>query len=266
MENVWQLCLVTIKNKKWLFIILTLINVVLVLMYVAMWPGLQPQLAEANKLMASFPPALLKAFNVSTDFNLGVESLLVSKQFGLVLPVLALILTNGLAGSAIAGEIDRNTIHLYLSQPISRAKYYWSRYFTGVILLIIFSALSVLITIPFAAMFNIDIIASHYFTFTLSTILFSWALFAIAYCVSAIFSDSGKVIMITVGLFLIMYVFNVVAQISDQLVDLKYLSLIYYFGPTSELVPYSLPVFITIIIVATLSGLFLFQKRDISVR
>lgn len=266
MKHIWQLCLITIKNKKWLFIILTLIDVLLVLLYVAMWPSIQAQSADLNKLLESMPVSLLKAFNAYTDFNTGVESLLISKQFGMVLPILALILANSLAGSAIAGEIDRNTIHLYLSQPISRAKYYWSRYFTGVVLLIIFSAASVLVAVPFAAMFNLDITVSHYYTFTLSTILFSWTIFAIGYCASAFFSDGGKVTLITVGLFLVMYVFNVVSQLTDSLANLKYFSLMYYFGPAADLVPYSVPVFVALILIFSLAGFFLFQKRDISVR
>ncbi|MCK9368395.1 ABC transporter permease [Candidatus Dojkabacteria bacterium] len=266
MKNIWQLFKVTIRNKKSLFITLTIINVVLVLLYVAIWPSLGAQMADLSKLFTTMPEPILKAFNMSANFNVGFESLIVSKQFGLVLPILALILTNGLAVNAIAGEIEYGTINLYLSQPISRTNYYCSRYFADLFMIIIFSICSVLVTIPFGRMFNIDINVSHYLVFTLSTILFSWTIFSIGYFASAIFSEGSKVTMITVGVFLVSYVLNVISQLSSSLSNLKYISLMYYFGPATQLVQYSVLIFILLITLFSVLGFLIFKNRDISLK
>jgi ABC-type transport system involved in multi-copper enzyme maturation permease subunit len=227
---------------------------------------MEAQTASLNIMLASMPDAFLKAMNLGNTFNGGFEALLLTKQFAMILPVLMLILVNGLAGSAIAQEIDKDTILLYLTQPISRTKYYFSKYTVGILTIAIFSILSVLTTLPIAWLFNIEIQAQHFVIFTISTFLFGSALFSIAYCVSALVSETSKVSFVTTSVFLVSYVLNLISQLNDNLINLKYFSLLYYFGPSDTFVDSSVLIFSCIIIISTVAGLVAFKRRDISIR
>ena len=266
MNKSLQIALITLKNKRGLIITLITINILMLVMYGAMWPSLQAQTESLNTLLASMPQGLLKAFNLSSNYNNGLEALLITKQLSLVLPVLMLILVNGLASTAIAGEIDKDTILLYLTQPITRLNYFLSKYVTGLVAIFVFAFLSIMPAIPIARIFNAEVQPEHFIVFTTSVFLFGWALYAIAYVVSAFSSEASKVTAISTGVFLFAYITNVVYQLVDQLVNLKYISLMYYMGPADQLIPYSVPVFLAVIVLGTVSAAYVFVNRDISIR
>lgn len=266
MKEVLRIVLITIKNKKNLLIILVVINILLLITYAAIWPSLATQMKSLNELMVSLPPAFLKAFNIEGQLNGGFESMLVTKQFGATLPILLVILTTSLSAEAISDEIDKGTILMYLTQPITRAKYYLSRYLSGSIFILIFSLLSVLVAVPISWIFNLDVTPSHYITYTLSTYLLGMTLFSIGYLVSSFSSDSKKVVLISIIVFIFSYILNVISGLTTDLSGLKYFSLIYYFGPSENIVEYSIPIFIGISVICFLLGIKIFEKRDISIR
>lgn len=266
MKEILRIVLITIKNKKNLLIILVVINILLLISYAAIWPSLSSQMKALNDLMVSLPPAFLKAFNIEGQLNGGFESILVTKQFGATLPLLLVILTTSLAAEAISDEIDKGTIQMYLTLPISRAKYYISRYISGIFFILVFSLLSVLIAVPISWIFNLEASISHYITYTISTFLLGMTLFSIGYLVSSFSSDSKKVVLISIVVFIFSYIFNVISGLTTELTNLKYFSLIYYFGPSVNIVEYSIPIFIGISVICFLLGLKIFEKRDISIR
>ncbi|MEI6887594.1 MAG: ABC transporter permease subunit, partial [bacterium] len=166
MKEFLQILLITIKNKKILLLILIGINVLLIISYAGIWPSLESQMKSLNELMASLPPAFIKAFNMEGQLNGGFESMLVTKQFGSTLPILLVILTTTLGADFLAGEIDKGTIQMYLSMPISRTKYYISRYLSGSLLILLFSIFSVLIAVPISWIFNLEVTPLHYIIYT----------------------------------------------------------------------------------------------------
>jgi ABC-2 type transport system permease protein len=266
MNEVLRIFSITIKNKKNLLIILVVINILLLITYAAIWPSLATQMKALNDLMVSLPPAFLKAFNIEGQLNGGFESMLVTKQFGATLPILLVILTTSLSAEAISDEIDKGTILMYLTEPITRAKYYISRYISGSIFILIFSILSVLIAVPVSWIFNLDVIPTHYVIYTLSTFLLGMTLFSIGYLVSSFSSDSKKVVLISIVVFIFSYILNVISGLTTDLSNLKYFSLIYYFGPSENIIEYSIPVFLGISVICFLLGLNIFKRRDISIR
>lgn len=266
MKEILNIVLITIKNKRNLLIILVVINILLLISYAAIWPSLATQMKALNELMVSLPPAFLKAFNIEGQLNSGFESMLVTKQFGATLPILLVILTTSLAGEAIAEEIDKGTIQMYLTMPISRTKYYISRYLSGLLFILVFSILSVLIAVPISWVFNLEASISHYLVYTISTFLLGLTLFSIGYLISSFSSDTKKVVLVSIVVFIASYILNTISGLTTSLVNLKYFSLIYYFGPSENIVEYSIPIFIGISVICFLIGLKIFEKRDISVR
>lgn len=264
---IWE----TIKERKWSVIIYSIVSILLLLLYVALFPSLQNQTQQLTEVLKSMPEGLLKALGSSpaqlSNFNL--ETLLASKQFSMVFQLLAAVLAISIAGNDIAGEIEKGTIEFLLSQPISRLKFYFARFFSGIILLTIFVVCSTLVVIPIAATFNVSYVTDVYFKLFWVALLYSLAIYAFSYFLSAIFSNKGRVYGISASIITFMYVAFLVSALKDNLDKLKYLSFFHYFSPdilfSGAVDKIGVWIFILTIIVSISIGAILFSKRDITI-
>ncbi len=262
----------TIRDRKYSVIIYSTASVILLEMYIALFPALKEQSAEMAKLLETYPESMWKAFNIdpsSLTFD-KVGPFLAMKQFNFVWPILAFIFVIGFAGYALANEIEKGTIEVLLAQPVSRAKAFVSRYLAGLTNLAIFTAISVLAIIPLTAIHGVEIEIDGVFALAFISLLFAWAVYAISFVASAVFSEKSRVAMIGGGLLILMYVTNIIAGLKENLSDLKYLSFFYYYNPARtieqvEFVPYSLLVFGGVIVIFSLIAFFWFNRRDIAV-
>lgn len=263
---IWE----TIKERKWPVIIYGVSSVLLLLLYVALYPSLQAQTQQLIDVFKSMPENLMKALGSSPSqlSNFTLETLLASKQFGFVWQFLAAILAISIAGNDLSGEIEKGTIEFLLSQPVSRLKLYFARFISGLILLTIFAAVSTLLVIPLAIAYNVPYVADSYYKLFLVAWLFSLAVYAIAYCLSAIFSAKGRVFGIGAGLITVMYVAFLVSALKDSLDSLKYISFFHYFSSdvlTSGIVDkLGVLIFILTIVVGVGIGAIVFENRDIT--
>ena len=238
--------------------------------YVGMFPGIQSQSANMMKLLESYPQAMLKAFNIeSLDFT-HLENFVAMEHFSFVWPIMAIFLLVSLGGSSIAGEIERGTIEVLLSQPISRVKIFFGKYLAGIFTLTVFTFVSVFAVVPLAAAYHVEYQLQNFVTVTLLSLLFSWAIMSISFLFSAIFSDKGKAYFLTGGILVLMYVLNIVASLKESLINLKYLSFFYYFNTSKALIHHQIDiwayvVFLGFAIIATILALFIFKKRDVAV-
>jgi len=238
-------------------------------MYIAMFPSFSSQTEQWDQMMKTIPEGMIKAFNLGDYSFARLENFLSAEIYMITWPLLLIVLAVSAAGSAIAGEIEKGTIEFLLSQSISRAKLYLSRYIAGVLAIFAFVAITIFIAIPLAKMFNISIQTDHYATLALIGFLFGLSVFSIGFALSAIFSDRGKVYFITSGLMILMYTTNVIASLEEKFSDLKYFSFFYYYSPTDALIRNKVDdigyfVFSAITILAFFAGLYIFSKRDIA--
>lgn len=264
---IWE----TIKERKWPVIIYSVISILLLLLYVALFPSLQSQTQQLTEVLKSMPEGLLKALGSSpaqlSNFNL--EALLASKQFSILFQLLAAILAISIAGNDITGEIEKGTIEFMLSQPISRLKFYFARFFSGLILLTIFVACSTLTVIPMAAAFHISYQADIYYKLFFVALLYSSAIYAFAYFLSSVFSSKGRVYGISAGVVTFMYIAFLISALKDSLDKLKYLSFFHYFSPdilfSGNIDKIGVWVFVSTILLFVAIGAIYFSKRDITI-
>ncbi len=258
-----------LKDRRRLLLIYSLSNIAMLWMYIGLFPSFSKQAASLEELIKSYPESLLKAFNFDiASFNT-IEGFLSTEQFSFVWPLILMFMVIGFSGYAIAGEIEKGTIEILLSQPITRAKLFLARYFAGFFMLIIFVILSVYPIIPLCRIYDIAYDVQSINLMAIISLFFSWAIYSISMMFSSMFSDRGKVFFLSGMLFVIMYVLNIVASIKESLSDLKYGSFFYYFNSTkalvhSEIDNLSLFVFIGVAIVFTIVAFFWFKKRDIT--
>lgn len=267
MRIIWE----TIKERKWSVMIYSLVSILLLLLYVALYPSLQAQSQQLAEIFKTMPENLLKALGTAPSQleNFTLEALLASKQFSLVFQMLSAIFAIAIAGNDIAGEIEKGTIEFLLSQPISRLKLYFARFLSGVILLTVFVAVSTLLVIPMAAAFHVAYVASSYYKLFFMGELFTLAIYAFAFSLSAIFSNKGRVYSIGAGLITLMYIAFIVSTLKDSLDKLKYISFFHYFSAdiltSGTIDKLGVWIFSLVIIVSVLIGAIVFNKRDISV-
>ncbi len=225
-----------LKDKKWLFIIYTITGVLFVCLYVFLYPSIQKSGANVSEIIKSLPADLNKAFGLDASSFNTLEGLLSGKHFSLIWPILLIGLSVSMAASFISGEIEKSTMEILVSEPISRLSVFTSKLISGALIVLVFVIISILVVLPLSTFSNISVIALNFYKLTFLGYLFGLAIFGISMFFSAIFSEKGKAIFATVGLLILMYVINIVSLLKDSLENIKYFSLFYYFNYTDVLV------------------------------
>ncbi len=258
----------TLLEKKWVLLIYCLSGILLILMYVVFFPSVQESAAEVSQLVKNLPESLVKSFGLDAQSFVTFEGFIAGKNYSLVWPILLITLLVSLGSSFFAGEIEKGTIELLLSQPISRVKIFLGKFFAGVLILIFFIIASIFAVIPIAKFYNIDYKIEPFLKLGFVGFLFGLSVFGISLLFSAIFSERSKVVFSVSGILILMYVVNIVSQLKDNLEKSKYFSFFYYFNHTEILIEnkinhWALGVFLGMFFISVVFAIFWFNKKDI---
>ena len=266
----WTIIWRTIKDRKISIIVYCLSILGLMWMFVALYPSIQAEGENFTELFSSYPDAFLKAFNMQAMSFETLENFLTLENFSIMWPIIMLFFVVSYAGNAIAREIEKGTAEILLAKPISRTNIYLARYLAGIFIVVLFCAISVYGIIPLAEISNVDYNFAGYTPLFVLCLLFSWAVFSLAFMFSAMVSEKSKVYMIMGGGLVAMYVLNIITNFKENLENLKYASFFYYYDYNNAMINHNydmtaLMIFASIGAIATLVGLYYFNKRDITV-
>lgn len=271
MEN-RTITITTTAFKRYIstFLIYSTIGLFFLVIYVSLFPSLKDQNQNINEVIKSFPPEIMKAFNVEVFTANTIEAFLTSKHFSLLWPLMGAFMVIAYASYALAGEIEKGTMALFLSAPVSRLQVYVAKYIAGIMGIVLFVAVTALATIPLGQVFGIEVSVEKFLQFSAGGFLFCLAFFSVSYMISAFSSDRGRTSMISSMLLLFMYFANVISLLVDKLEPLKYLSFLHYFNANELLLREGLTiqtiiVFTAITIITSFVGGYWFNKRDIAV-
>jgi ABC-2 type transport system permease protein len=238
-------------------------------MYVALYPTFSAQAQQLTEIYSTLPESFFAAFGASDLAFATLEGFMAAENFGFVWPLLVILIITGLAGSAFAGEIEKDTIELVLARPISRTQYYLGKYAAALLTHTVFTLVSVFSIVMFAKIYDIDYVFGSYMAIALAGIFFGWAITGISFFLSCIFSDKSKVLFLTGGILFAMYITNIVARLNQNLEGLKYFSLFNYFGgeilTDGTVAAAALVVLGLTALVTTVLGMWYWNKRDIQV-
>lgn len=265
----WSIFIKTIREKATFLITMCLVAFLTLWLYISLYPTVAKQADEYTKIMAQFSPEMWKIFGM-TDGNFSLTSLekfLSVEMFSFMWQIMAIIMFVSLGVGTIAGEIESGTMEILLSLPLARIQLLWSKYMTTVLAVLIFCAVSILCIIPMAEAYNIEYNASVYPKVFIVGTLFAVSGLSISYMCSCIF-EKGRATMISVGIYLIMYIINIVSTLKENMENLKYLSFFYYLDLSKILsedsISYrNLLVFACTTIIAMLIATIYFHRRDI---
>lgn len=266
-----SLIIQTVKKRRNLLLSCTAIAVSFVWMMVAVFPSFSGKAEQMTKAFENYPDAMLKAFNIEMDsFLTSLEGFLAGENFSIMWPIILIVLALAFASSTIAGEIDRGTIEILLAQPISRIKIFLSKYFAGLIMLLIFVFASVFSAVPLALLYNVDFNLQSYLAISILGTLFGFSILGISIMFSSIFSEGGKASSAVGGILILMYALNIIAAFKESLGNLKYFSFFYYFDHNAAMLHNQIDaaaaiVFLSVGIVCASIGAVAFVKRDIAV-
>ncbi|PIR97053.1 MAG: hypothetical protein COT91_03480 [Candidatus Doudnabacteria bacterium CG10_big_fil_rev_8_21_14_0_10_41_10] len=262
----WQ----TIKNRKKFIIVYAIIGVTLLWMYLAMFPAIAEKSDDFNKLLESYPESFTAILGVEEINFSTVENFIALEHMSIMWPIMVVLLLLGLAGPAIAGEIEKGTIELILSRPVSRVAVFAGRYLAATVALVVFILFSIFMVFPLAALHGIEISAMNHFKVSFMGLFFGLSVLSLGMLFSVIFSEKSKVYFTTGGIVGLMYIFSVASNLSENVAALKYFSFFYYFDGVqvmtkSQLNGLSVLVFLFFILLSSAFAAYHFNKRDIAV-
>ncbi|MEK7817052.1 MAG: ABC transporter permease subunit [Actinomycetota bacterium] len=236
----------------------------------AIWPSLKENLATLQQLWESYPESIRKAFGGENMQFASFDGFLSVEYFSQMWPIIMIAFTVSIATGAIAAEVEKGTMELLLSQPVTRRAVFFTRYLfflTGLIILIAASVVPVAVGAPLVGG---EIGNSALFSIFLPSFLFYTAIGSVTFAFSVLFSSRGRAIFISLGLIIFSYALDILAKINDTFSDFHFLSIFKYWDPYRYLHGPSwawgdMAVLAAISLLSTAAAVIWFERRDIAV-
>ena len=225
-----------------------------------------------TSLLDALPPALRTLARLQPEF-LAFSGLAGYLSLGFTHPlylVLACTAVVGFACRSLAGEMERGTIQLALSRPISRPSVYGARLLGLVIIvtaLVIGGPLGLVAGLVYARPEG-TFAYGHLLPTAAGTVLLFWAIGGLTLLGSAAASTAGRAMGWAIAGLVVSYLVDYFAGIWDFLVPIEFLSIFDYYDPTTTLVNGTL-VWTNVVVLAAvgtagvLAGLIVFVRRDL---
>lgn len=175
-----------------------------------------------------------------------------------------------LASSAIAGEIEHNTMDMLLSLPENRTKIVISRALALIPVIALIGVAQILAIYLSALYINhpVDMIWFVYVVLSISMLELVAA--SIAVLVSSFFSNGKTATLACIAIYAIMYLVETVGSMVSAISPLRTLSLFHYQEISSILAYHTVTwsnmlVLLAVAVVCTALAVFVFQQRDINI-
>ncbi len=239
----------------------------LVAMMTAVYPSVRDN-PELNRLVQDYPDALKAfiAFGGSVDYVSGA-GYLGSELFSFMVPLLFAIAAIGSGAAAIAGEEERGTLELLLSQPVTRRRVAAEKLAAmvaevGVLTIVLWLALWV-----GAALADMGVSGWEVFSASLTAGALGLTFGAIAFLVGSATGRKGLAIGLAAAAAVASYLVNALAALVSALEPLQKVSPFYHYGISDPLrhgiAPTHLLFLIAVAMVAATVGIGLFDRRDL---
>ena len=229
---------------------------------VASFTTLEASADELNQLMQAYPKGLMEAFGI-TDLA-DPANYMNSQVFGFAPLALAFFPIMVLAGS-IAGSEERGTIDILLGNPIPRWQLVIGSFIATALSLLAICAIVGLLTWGPAVLIDVDLSLQQVTDAVLNIWPISLLAGAVALLCSALFHRRGLAIAIPAFLLFGMYLLDTIGRASEDLEDLRPISVFYYYGSAIEKgIDWTNFGGITLVALAlALLAVLVFRRRDI---
>lgn len=250
------------------FAIWTGVLIALFLMVYLIYPSLIAgnQMDKLNDMMKTFPPELLKAFNMDIS---GIDT-----AFGWVKTegLVFVLLITGVYGSILGANIvlkeeNDKTIEYLISLPVTRKQIVIQK--VAVAVLYIFLMIGILLVFNGIALHgDKDFDAKQFILLSITPIFSTMAIFAISLFVSTFTHKTKKIFGISLGIVFASYFLNMISEMSDKTEFLKYMS-VFTLADIRNVITKSEINPITLIVTLVLTGTFIvlsvvrYEKKEL---
>ncbi|MHB0914127.1 MAG: ABC transporter permease subunit [Thermoleophilia bacterium] len=239
------------------------------IMILAIWPSMSSNLETLEQLWANYPEAIRSMFGGNISIAT-FDGFLTLEYFSLIWVIIVFAFSISVATASVAGEIEKGTMELLLSQPISRRSIIMTRMSFHLIGLLIIIAATMAPIVAIAPLIDAEIDRTGLLALSFSSLLFYLALGSLAFLLSSVLSDRGRAVFICVGILIASYAIDILSAFNDTIERVNFLSLFNYYDPYRYLHDVSfawgdLTVLAILGIVCTAGAILWFDRRDIAV-
>jgi ABC-2 type transport system permease protein len=259
----------TIQGKLRSLLATAGICVLMVWMFISMFPSIQQEADKMTEMLAAFPDSMIQIFGIEGG-NLfsSLEPFMTIEYYSLIWPLVLVILVITVSVSAVSGEMEDGTMDLLLARPVSRAKLFFAKYAGGSVVILLFIILSVLSVYPLGWLYGVEVAGEAHWTIALLGLLFGMAVYSVDMFISSALSTKGAATSIMAGWIFLMYVAEIFASLYEKMEWLQYVSFFHYFDYREALLhntisAESLVIFGVTIVAGFAAGLVWFRRRDI---
>lgn len=258
-----------LKFQKKSFIFWTIGILLLIALYMALYPSIKESAAELNAYMEKMPEVLRNAF-IDEETNYASPLGYISSEiYTQMLPLLFLFFAIGFGSGAVAGEEERGTLDIVLSTPIRRSRFLIEK-FIALILSLGFLSVLIVASLYFGSKFvDIDVTLSQLTSATFNLFLLSLNFGALAFFIGSLTGSKGLAIGLTTAFAVLSFFVSAFYKLVDQLDKIKEFSPFYHYSNQSALI-HGVDWASAILLIWAIIGLFVlsvvaFSKRDLNV-
>ena len=238
-------------------------------MLLAIWPSMSGDLSSLEQLWENYPEGLKQIFGADIPFT-QFDGFLTLEYFSIMWVIIAVAFSASVATSSLAGEVDKGTMELLLSQPISRRSVVVSKMAFHAVGLAFVIAATLIPLVLGTRFIDAELNLAGVAALSLLLFLFIMSFGSLGFLFSAYFSDRGKAVFTVVGILIFSYALDILAKFNDFIENFYFMSMFKYYDPYpylhSAIIDWNdLAVLAGVSLVASVIAVIHFQRRDIAV-
>jgi ABC-2 type transport system permease protein len=235
----------------------------------AIYPSFAADAAQFEEFLTMYPEGFLKAFGMDrlnlTDAMgwFALEAYLMTILFGSMFAVI-------LSSSMLAKEEDEKTIEFLLAKPITRNFVVTSKLLAFVVYLLAFNAGVGVVTFIGFELFAEEYSRMELLRLTIAPFLAHLSFASIGFFLSLFFTRKKSSYSVGIGLVLLIYFLNMMANMTDKVEFFRYISPFYYMDAADIIVdgsinPLHALILLTVSALAIGATYLLYNRRDITI-
>ena len=258
--------LATLRGSKGSIPVLCFAALLFSFVFLATFDAFGDMFFEMIETMPQGFRALIKASGEYASEEMGYLAVGFREPIYLII-ILSFVIAS--SSSAIAKEIERGTIFLLLSRPVSREEFFLAKLattFIGTVLLLCFAILGTWLGSLVFGVNGIDY--DLVFKIQINVFFLSLAVAGIGYLISSILSEGGKTLALSSGVTVLMFFIEFLADSLPSIDWIGYVSVFHYYEPSilvnSESLSWgNLSVLIIVGFIGLILATIMFKRRDI---
>ncbi len=221
-----DILLKTLRDRRRALIGWTVGMLGLVAMYVALWPTVEDQAADFQKLIDNYPDALKSMFGIEEITS--AAGYLNTELFSFMAPLIFLIFTIGMATDVTAGEEQRKTMDLLMANPVTRTRVVLEKFGALVVSLAAIASVLVVSLWLGGLLVNMDIGIGYLVAAATDQFLLGAAFGGVALLIACLTGSRGFARGIAAGLAVAAFLLHSLAPLADWLEPYRELSPMYH--------------------------------------